>query len=227
MAEPASIGPQLLHSEQITDKKPWDRQEQESARWFLRFRNYLNLGLKRSINATFEAEHQADSKEKQGKTRTKCGPEWYNAAKRYQWAERAKAWDTKETERKARLMHYIVAQEPFVSRPFRITQLNSMAESLMHTLEKGCEAKLALAITKQLQSLMHDIADEIAAWEVTVDASCDAFALESLKAKQQRMTELYREQEKQKEAELDAKIADFERRGLIDRRAILDKILNK
>ena len=58
MPQPAIYEPTLLHPEQIVAKKPWERQEGESAKWFFRFRNYLALGSNRSVNAVFDAENK-------------------------------------------------------------------------------------------------------------------------------------------------------------------------
>jgi len=77
MPQPAIYEPQLLHPEQITTQKPWERAEGEPAKWFFRFRNYLALGPKRSVNAVFEAERQ----EKAGKSSNKAGTTWYSAVR--------------------------------------------------------------------------------------------------------------------------------------------------
>lgn len=200
-----------------SDKKPWERQERESARWFMRFRLYLNLGTKRTVNAAYEVEHQVDSKEKQRKSRTKCGPEWYNAARRWQWEERAHAWDKEQDEHKAALMRQIAMRCAFVSRPFRIVELNTMAEALMRAMEKGIAAELYVPLSKQLQSLLRDIAEETALWGVTIDASCDAAALDALKQGGERLKEIAEEREAEEDAALDAQIADLARRGLLEK----------
>lgn len=129
----------------------------------MRFRNYLQPGTKRSINAAYELEHKAEGKDKQRKTRTKTGPEWYQAAKRYRWEERAQAYDREQDEQRSQLMQQIALKCAFVSRPFRIVQLNAMAEGLMREVERGCETTMFLAIIRQIQALMHDITEEVEA----------------------------------------------------------------
>jgi phosphatidylserine/phosphatidylglycerophosphate/cardiolipin synthase-like enzyme len=204
---PAVFEPQSMHTDLMDAKKPWERQEGESARWFMRFRNYLSLGSKRSINGTFELER----KNKQEKSRTNAGPEWYNAAKRYQWQDRAESWDRDQDGHKAIIMQAIAAKCSFVSRPFRIVQLNSLADTLMRETEKGQEVQVFLALTKQIQSLMHDIQDEIAAWGVPLDAATDAAALDAYREKGKRMNALQQEREEIADAEIDAMIAQLEK----------------
>jgi hypothetical protein len=201
---PAASEPTILHVGQMTTRKHWERQEGESARWFLRFRNYLALGSKRSINAAYEQER----KDKQVKASTKAGPEWYNAAKRYNWKIRADAYDQDQDEQKARLMQAIAAKCAYVSRPFRIAQLNSMTDTLARELEKGQDVQVFLNLTKQIQALMHDIQDEVRDWGVQIDASTDAAALDALNDKERRQSAL---QEERQEREMDATLAQAER----------------
>ncbi len=196
MPQPVIYEPALLHPEQ---KKPWERREGEPARWYWRFRSYLNLGSKRSINAASEVERE-------GKSRTNAGPEWYKAAKRYQWQERADAYDREQSEQNAYLMRQIAMKCSFVSRPYRITQLNSIAETLARELEKGHDPVTFMAMIRQMQSLMQNIIEEVTAWDITLDASCDAAAFEALQQKDKRMSELAQEREMIAEEEADFKL---------------------
>ena len=110
------------NTEETSVKKPWLRQEGESALWFNRFRRYMDLGPKRSLQAALahEKEHisalkspnkptsQTGNPEKPRKTPNKksaatlkavpaAKPQvpgsWKQAAKIWRWVERAKAWD--------------------------------------------------------------------------------------------------------------------------------------
>ncbi len=203
----AIFEPHLLYPEQITVKKPWERQEGESAKWYMRFRNYLSLGAKRSVNAAFELEH----KKKQEKTSTNPGKEWYNAAKRYQWKERAENYDKEQDEQKAALLREIALKSPFVSKPYRLVQLNSMVDTLSRQLEQGHDPATFLALIKQIQSLMHDIRAELDEWHIHPDASCDAAALDAFKQKQKRMQELEEERQDIAEEEMARMLATYER----------------
>lgn len=85
------------------ESKPWDQMEGESDLWYGRFRSYLLMGFKRSVNAVYDREN----KEKQGKTSTKIGPEWYDAAKIWKWVERARLHDKHQRDEEDK----IIAQE--------------------------------------------------------------------------------------------------------------------
>jgi hypothetical protein len=163
------------------------------------------MGPKRSVNAVFQAERL--SKEEQARTMQRANARWYAAAKRFEWESRAEIWDREQEEQRAELMRSIAAKCQYVSRPYRITQLNSMADALARTLEQGIEPALFLNISKQIQSLMHDVADEVTAWNASIDASCDAAALNEWNAKNQRLKEYAEEREVQMDFELDQKIA--------------------
>lgn len=72
-----------------TNDKPWDQQEGEPDLWYGRFVKFMRLGTRRSIRSVFLKEN----KQKQAKTSTNVGPEWCNAAKQWNWEERARAYD--------------------------------------------------------------------------------------------------------------------------------------
>lgn len=211
MLQPAIYEPQLLYPEQFAAKKPWERADNEPARWFMRFSNYRLMGPKRSIHAVYEAEKQS----KGSNSRGRAGETWYNAAKKYQWQARADAWDAEQDEKKAEQMREIAMACAFTSRPFRIAQLNSMADTLSRQLEQGHDPATFLALTKQIQSLMQDITKEIEAWGMHFDASCDAAALDVLKEKYKRMQDLEQERWDIMEEEMDRKLQYCKERGLI------------
>ena len=204
--QPTIFEPQILYPEQITAKKPWERQEGESAKWHMRFRNYLTMGPKRSVHAVFEAEKQ----NKVEKSRGRPGETWYNASKKYQWQKRAEAWDAEQDEQKATIMRDIAMKSPFLSKPFRLYQLNSMADSLSRHLEQGVDIATFLALSKQQQSLMHDIRDELEEWNMHPDASCDAAALTALQEKNVRLREFQEERELDQEAVINRMFAQHE-----------------
>jgi hypothetical protein len=218
--QPAIIESQLHLLEQ---KQPWERQPGESAKWFMRFRRYLMLGPKRSVNAVFEAEQREKAVRARGKIST-C---WYNASRRYQWEARADAWDAEQSQQKALMLRQIAMKCSFVSRPFRIVQLNSAATTLMRELEKGQEAPVYLAMVKQLRELMHDINAEVEGWNVPIDSSCDAAAMAAFEQKIKRQEELQQEREMIEEEEIDFAIAQLERREqqMQAHREMLDEIL--
>ena len=157
--------------------KPWERMEGEPARWFLRFRNYLKMGPRRTVNAVFERERQ----EKAGKATNKAGSRWYNAALHWQWEARAEAYDTHIDEGKAAALRQVAASMPFVSRPYRLVHLNMLAEGLMRrTTDEGLDLPEHIACIRTMQALMHDIAEEVQAWGIPLDHTADSAALLAL-----------------------------------------------
>lgn len=73
------------------ERKPWEQRidEGEPDLWYGRFVKFMRLGTKRSVNAVLQKE----VKKKQEKTRTNAGPEWYEAAKQWNWTNRARDYD--------------------------------------------------------------------------------------------------------------------------------------
>lgn len=69
--------------------RPWERQEDEPARWFRRFEAFRLLGVSRTIEAVFRAESTA----KGSKGKHRPSRHWYGAAQEWSWLERAQAWD--------------------------------------------------------------------------------------------------------------------------------------
>src|SRR5438034_11658553 len=80
----------------VETKQPRERLPNESAKWFFRFRTFLALGPKRSVRAVYDAEQQ----QKATKGRGNPGTTWYSVVKRYQWWERAEAWDAEQSNQK-------------------------------------------------------------------------------------------------------------------------------
>jgi hypothetical protein len=112
------------------ERQVWDRREGEPLKWYARFDLFrLMKPWKRSINAVYEQE----VKEKQGKTSTKIGPEWYEAAKEWKWQERAEAWDIYRRNERDRLL--ILEEEEILKSEYavmhkRVELLNRKAKQL-------------------------------------------------------------------------------------------------
>jgi hypothetical protein len=72
----------------------WDRQAEEPNLWFSRFERYRLAGPGRSLRAVINVE-QADKGEKRHRS---IPGAWSRAATRWQWRERAEAWDEHERQ---------------------------------------------------------------------------------------------------------------------------------
>jgi hypothetical protein len=75
--------------------EPWERQPGESNLWFSRFQRYLLAGPSRSLLGTVNGERTEKGQEKQ----SKVPGSWNQAFTRWNWRERAEAWDEHEMHR--------------------------------------------------------------------------------------------------------------------------------
>ena len=85
-----------------------------------------------------------------------------------------------------------------------------MVHTLSLQLEQGHDPVTFIALTKQIQSLMHDIRAELDEWHIHPDVSCDAAALDAFKQKQKRMQELEEERQDIAEEEMGRMLAKYE-----------------
>lgn len=111
-------------------RKLWDQMEGESDLWYGRFRAYLTMGTKRSVNAVFQQELE----EKGGGWRDEAHGSWYDYSKKYKWEERVKAYDKQWIEEQDK----IIAQEKervlrsgYALMHKRIEALNKLAEKMV------------------------------------------------------------------------------------------------
>lgn len=113
------------------ERKAWERMEGESLKWYSRFDKFrLMKPWKRSINAVYEEEET----ENHGKVRTKIAGKWYEIAQKWQWNERADAWDThcrEERDRNIALEEEEISKSEYALKHKRIQALNGLSEQLM------------------------------------------------------------------------------------------------
>lgn len=112
------------------ERKSWEQMEQEPDLWYGRFVKYLRLGTKRSIRSVFLKE----TKQKQAKTSTNVGPGWCNAAKIWNWDERARAhdeWQRSEEDRIIAEERDKVLRSGFALQHKRIQLLDKMSRKLI------------------------------------------------------------------------------------------------
>jgi len=81
--------------------QPWSRQVNEPARWYARFETYRLLGPTRTLEEAFRVAvaNAGLTDERYGGSSPRPGQAWYNAARKWQWQERAEAWDEVERAR--------------------------------------------------------------------------------------------------------------------------------
>ena len=91
----------MIEDKNDGQRRPWDRQDGEPARWYARFLVYMELGPARTL-----AEAYANTLEKAGKGRKSTRPDgklrpsggWNTASRKYRWRERTLAWDAEQRD---------------------------------------------------------------------------------------------------------------------------------
>jgi hypothetical protein len=146
----------------------------------------LDLGPKRSLRKALAAEpdtHQAtkgDKKQPEPKKKlsdVSVPGAWSRASKIWNWQERAIAYDLAQMEKRATQIREMVSSAPYASRAYRIIKLDYLARILIQQVKPGMELKWCLALTARFQSLMDDIAKEMAGIDEAMMDACDANAM--------------------------------------------------
>jgi hypothetical protein len=86
--------------------EPWERRPGEPNLWYARFERYRLAGSSRSLLGSVNADRQS-----RGAAKTRSTPQaWAKNANRWQWRERAEAWDECQRQQ-ARLAHAEAVEE--------------------------------------------------------------------------------------------------------------------
>jgi hypothetical protein len=118
------------------ERKSWEQMvdEGESDLWFGRFRAYLLMGFKRSVQAVFQLE----AEENRGNQRAEAHGYWYEYAKQYDWAKRAQAYDAHWIEEQDKLIaqeREVVLRTGFAVQHRRIQSLDNLLNKLIEMTE--------------------------------------------------------------------------------------------
>lgn len=139
----------------------WERLISEPARWFYRFDTYYRaLGPERSLLTAYRLWYQA---EKGRKSAAVSAPtSWREAAERWQWEDRAEAWDI--GQRLERLKEEDEARRK--SRERRLAVLNAVMARASDALVKlkADDARwsdVIAAIRLAVQELRHEYGDDV------------------------------------------------------------------
>jgi hypothetical protein len=164
------IGPSEQVSEPKPDEKPWLRQKQEPARWYMRFQIYLNLGPKRSLRKAVASEPGSQkategtgkNQETQKLSDMSIPGAWKRASKVWNWVERAAAYDLAQVNKDAKRVREYASSLQFSSRAYRLVQLNYCALVLQKIVESVEKVQLDsmrdyLALIARYQSVMREI----------------------------------------------------------------------
>lgn len=131
------------------ERKPWEQRidEGEPDLWYGRFNVYLRLGTKRSVNAVFQKE----TKKSKEKTRTNTGPDWYEAAKQWNWGSRARDYDEYQRAEEDRIIaeeREKVLRSGFALQHKRIQLLDRLSRKLIRMTND--EEKIWIPETKTI-----------------------------------------------------------------------------
>jgi hypothetical protein len=102
----------------------WQRQPDEPNKWYARFETYRLLGSNRSIEQAFQI---ATSSEK------RPGSIWYGNAQRWDWQQRAEAWDESEREQ----MRAVEAKRRFDARQRRLERIEQLQTQAYTALQSA------------------------------------------------------------------------------------------
>ena len=127
------------------ERKAWERMAGESIAWYGRFKLFLSLGPTRSVR-------QAYLRHLHMQTRTSgTSPSWLDAANRWQWRERADAWDLEQRTLLALADHnvlraarnrrvaYLEAQLEEVREALRIANIANLDQEQARKIPRGPE----------------------------------------------------------------------------------------
>lgn len=111
------------------ERDPWSQLPNEPDLWYGRFTAFLRMGTRRSVNAVYRKEHR-----KTPKSTDNTGSDWYNAAKEWQWQERARAYNEHQRAEEDRIIaeeREKVLRSGFALQHKRIQALNRLTNKLI------------------------------------------------------------------------------------------------
>lgn len=239
MSEPATLEPKMIHSEQAlppnSQEKPWLRQKNEPANWYMRFKCYLDLGPKRSLRAVVASdpvsqkatksnakqqknESQKSTAEVKSISEVSVPGAWSRAAKVWNWKERAQAYDLAEQEKEAQKIRKMANTLPHASKSYRIIKLDYLARLLEGLLEpenlKGHNAKDIIPLIVRYQSVLRDIEQETQGLDRVTQDACDNSAM--IAVREHIIEHKYKEKLKTKD-QSERNRAAFERHEAIEK----------
>jgi hypothetical protein len=221
MKNTASFEPKMLHPEQVSaekaDEKPWLRQRNEPAIWYMRFKRYLDLGPKRSLRKAIADEPDTQKVAKGVKKQVEAKKSlsdvsvpgaWSRASKTWRWVERAEAYDLDQVAKQASQIRGMVSSAPYTSKAYRILKLDFVARLLRDQLKAGMTLDTCLAVTARYQSVLQQIAKEMQGLDEATLQVCDASAMLTIR---QELLEEECAKKMQGAADVDKFIAQLER----------------
>jgi hypothetical protein len=129
-----------------------DRLPHEPDRWYARFELFRSLGPARTIDAAYRIAAIRDNLHAK-----RPGALWYDNARRWQWRERAQAWDNNQREN----LRNLEADRRFDAREQRLDMIDRLLQESYHFLSKIELSRLdpdqALRHMPQVRLLFRDL----------------------------------------------------------------------
>lgn len=134
-------------------REPWEQLEGEDNLWYDRFTLFRLLGSKRTLSAAHRQEVAKSRKKSQY-----LPGSWRDAAKQWQWKERAEVWDAQRREDLECEVDQVLS-EGLALMHERVRSLKKRADKIDKLLDK--EKKPSSYLVEQWRGLLADIADEV------------------------------------------------------------------
>ena len=194
--------PSALFETQSTlqaQEKPWQRQEGESILWYNRFKRYMDLGPKRSLQQAVEQEQgqiaalkspdqgtPSSKKRRAAKsehltpvaaTKVQVPGSWKQASIKWRWVERATLWDAYHVEMRAKtVMEKMQANIDllFISTLDRVNALSALfkaTQEIFNTNNGVMDRDQKNAYLARMQSILKDIREEMKSFHQDFDLS--------------------------------------------------------
>jgi hypothetical protein len=131
------------------EQYPWAQQEGEPDLWYGRFNRFRLMGTRRSVNAVFRREFQRTARIRENQRGLEAGGDWYDTAKRWNWEQRARAYDEYQRAKEDQIIaeeRERVLRSGFALMHKRIKELDRLTRKLIKMTND--EAKVWLQETR-------------------------------------------------------------------------------
>jgi hypothetical protein len=175
-----------LVTSESSEIQPWERQEGEPLFWYNRYKRFQGLGPKRTVLAALQQERRESKAPKSTQNGKKPKPRtvpgsWKAASIRWNWVERAQAFDEDKITRIVAGMFESLYDGPALAFN-RIKTLENMLDATIQDLKAYpyLTADQKLGYYARMQKILQAIAEEMR----TFDHATQAFILRHLVTKQ-------------------------------------------
>ncbi len=151
-----------LQTSNEPEQKPWERQEGEPLNWFNRFKRFRGLGPKRTVLAALEQE-RATIKALKSTQKAIVPGSWKAACIKWQWVERALAFDEWKVEKLVQDMFEDLYSGPALAfhRVMELRDMMLVIQNDFNTSRPFLTPDQRIAYYARLTAIMRDIREEM------------------------------------------------------------------